>query len=86
MGKYRILVYDASDLENVFDCYTEEVGQAMILVKTQGHELYDVLKTKDRFLWHISNHAGGNSKGEIETIYGNYDTIGNPVITEITTR
>lgn len=86
MKKYRILVYDASDLEEVFDEYTNEIGQAMILVKTQGHELYDVLKTKDRYLWHISNHSIEESKGEIETIYGNYDTIGNPVITQITTR
>lgn len=86
MGKFRIFVYDANDLEDVFDCYTEELGQAMILAKTQGYELYDVLKTKDKYLWHISNYSKEMSKGEITTIYGNYDTIGNPVISEIITQ
>lgn len=86
MKKYRILVYDARDLENVFDEYTNEIGQALILAKTQGHELYDVLKTKERYLFHISNHSRNIEEGEIDTIYGSYTTIGNCEITEIITK
>lgn len=85
MRKFKVEVYDANDLENVYECDVEELGQAMIQVMTQGHELYEVLKTKDKYLWHIINYSDDVATGTFAHAYGCFTTIGTAEITDITT-
>lgn len=86
MKKFRIMIYDASELETVFKADTNEIGQALILAKSKGHELYNVMNTKNQYLFHISNYSEQIEDGEIDTIYGSYTTTGCCEIVQIVTK
>lgn len=83
---YKVRIMKEYQMEPLVNEFYEEVGPAMVRVKTYGNEMYRADKCSVHYVWSISNWKPHCIKGEIERVNGIYNREWNPVIQEVETN
>lgn len=63
--------------------YFEELGQAMVRVKSYGHEMLQKYKCSLQHSWCIYNYQDEDRQGDLKHALGTFDKEWNPVITDV---